>query len=94
MGTEEIEWVWSLCSGRHQCSVYPYTYTILCYHVQSGSGSVSVYTNPISPSIVVAFLRLRREFSEYGRCAQGALCFSQCIIRASTLYVLVIRVYV
>ena len=60
----------------------------------SRNGSVSVYTNPISPSIVVAFLRLRREFSEYGCCAQRALCFFQCKVRASTLYILVIRVYV
>ena len=67
---------------------------IVCYHILSGSGSVSVYTSSISPSIVVAFLRVRREFSEYGRCAQRELRFPQCKVCASTLYILVIRVYV
>ena len=95
-------WVQRNSNGYDHCAlgitsvVYMliHVYNIVCYHVPSRSGIVSVYTNSISPSIVVTFLRVRREFSEYGHCTQGALRFPQCKVCASTLYVLVIRVYV
>ena len=35
----------------------------------------------------MAFLRMRKEFSECGRCSHWALCFSQCKVRSSTLYI-------
>ena len=84
-----VKWVWSLCLGRHQCSARAYTCVqyCVCYRVQGGSWSVCVYTNSISPSIVVAFLKMQREFSECGRCSHLALCFSQCKVRSSTLRV-------
>ena len=95
-------WVQRISNGCGHCALgvtsveymLLHVCNIVCYHVLSGSGSVSVYTSSISPSIVVAFLKVRREFSQYGRCAQRALCFPQCKVRASTLYILVIRVYV
>ena len=55
-----MEWVWSLCPGRHKYINVLYmlihVYSSVCYHVQGGSGSVSVYTNPISQSFVMASL--------------------------------------
>ena len=73
--------------GRHQCSVRAFTCVLYCVLPCTGRKWECVYTNSISPSIVVAFLRMWREFSECGRCTQGALCFPQCKVRSSTLCV-------
>ena len=71
-----------------------HVYSIVCYHVQGGSGSVSVYTNSISPSIVVVFLWVR-EFSEFGCCGQGALCFlSIKFVQVQCMFLLYVCMYI
>ena len=85
-------WVQGKSNGCGHCAlgvtsvvyVLVHVYSIVCYHIQGGSRSVCVYTSSVSPSIVAAFLRMQREFSECGHCAHWALCFPQCKVRLST----------
>ena len=46
-------------------------YSIVCYHVQGGSGSVCVYTNPISLSICIASMWVQVKSNGCGYCALG-----------------------
>ena len=46
-----------------------HVYLIVSYYVQGGSGSVCVFTNPISLSIVMASLWVQRISNGCGHCA-------------------------
>ena len=88
-------WVQGKSNGCGHCAltvtsvvhVLIHVYSIVCLTVYRAEVGVCVYTNSISPSIVMAFLRIWSEFSECSRCSHWALCLSQCKVRSSTLRV-------
>ena len=73
MSEREIEWVWSLCLGRHQCSARAYICVqyCVCFLVQGGSGSVCLYPNSISLSICMASQWVQGKSNGCGHCALG-----------------------